>query len=133
KYCSWACPYGVREFDSHEGVMKKCTLCVDRINNQNLPEAERKPACVLACPTGARTFGDIDDPQSAASIAIKEKQGHKIMPEAGTDPSNHYLPQKKAKIILDEEELHVKPLAIVAVEKKVTSYKEQIIDDFVSP
>ena len=36
KLCSWACPYGAREFDVDVGVMKKCTLCVDRIYNQNL-------------------------------------------------------------------------------------------------
>jgi len=49
KYCAWACPYGAREIDEHQKVMKKCTLCVDRIYDQNLPEAQRKPACVLAC------------------------------------------------------------------------------------
>ena len=26
KLCSWACPYGAREFDTDVGVMKKCTL-----------------------------------------------------------------------------------------------------------
>ena len=31
--CAWACPYGAREMDMAEGVMKKCTLCVDRIYN----------------------------------------------------------------------------------------------------
>jgi Fe-S-cluster-containing dehydrogenase component len=31
KYCSWACPYGAREIDEKQKVMKKCTLCVDRI------------------------------------------------------------------------------------------------------
>ena len=36
KLCSWACPYGAREYDYAEGVMKKCTLCVDRIYNENL-------------------------------------------------------------------------------------------------
>ena len=35
KLCSWACPYGAREFDADEGVMKKCTLCIDRIYNEN--------------------------------------------------------------------------------------------------
>ena len=29
--CAWACPYGAREMDQAAGVMKKCTLCVDRI------------------------------------------------------------------------------------------------------
>ena len=43
--------------------MKKCTLCVDRIYDQTLPETERKPACVLACPADARIFGDVHDPQ----------------------------------------------------------------------
>ncbi len=36
KLCSWACPYGAREFDDDAGVMKKCTLCIDRIYNENL-------------------------------------------------------------------------------------------------
>ena len=62
KLCSWSCPYGAREFDDDAGVMKKCTLCVDRIYNQNLPEADRVPACVSTCPASARHFGDFADP-----------------------------------------------------------------------
>src|SRR5690606_35546585 len=38
KLCSWACPYGAREYDYDAGVMKKCTLCIDRIYNENLDE-----------------------------------------------------------------------------------------------
>ena len=64
KYCSWACPYGVREFDEQRKVMTKCTLCVDRIYDESLPVDRRKPSCVLACPAGARLFGDVHDPQS---------------------------------------------------------------------
>ena len=41
--CAWACPYGAREMDAAEGVMKKCTLCVDRIYNENIPEEDREP------------------------------------------------------------------------------------------
>ena len=44
--CAWACPYGARELDRAEGVMKKCTLCVDRIDHETLPEEDRVPACV---------------------------------------------------------------------------------------
>ena len=54
KYCTWACPYGAREFDEKEKVMKKCTLCVDRIYDMSLAEVDRKPSCVKACPTSAR-------------------------------------------------------------------------------
>ena len=43
KLCSWACPYGAREFDADEGVMKKCTLCIDRIYNEQ-PRARGAPA-----------------------------------------------------------------------------------------
>ena len=51
--CSWACPYGARELDQGTGVMKKCTMCVDRIYNENLEETDRVPACVTACPPTA--------------------------------------------------------------------------------
>ena len=60
-YCSWACPYGARELDRSSGTMKKCTLCVDRIYDQQLPVEERQPSCVLTCPAHARMFGDFDD------------------------------------------------------------------------
>ena len=50
KYCAWACPYGAREIDEARQVMTKCTLCVDRIHDEQLPKEDRKPACVKACP-----------------------------------------------------------------------------------
>jgi Fe-S-cluster-containing dehydrogenase component len=92
-YCSWACPYGARELDEERQVMTKCTLCVDRIYSETLPEAEKKPACVLACPTSARIFGDVHDPESDASKAIEERSGYALMPEWETQPANHYLPR----------------------------------------
>lgn len=92
-YCSWACPWGVRELDEYKKVMTKCTLCVDRIYDETLDERDRKPACVLACPTNARLFGDIHDPQSEIAQAIKNRGGYQLMPEWDTNPSNHYLPR----------------------------------------
>lgn len=92
--CAWACPYGAREMDPLAGVMKKCTLCVDRIDNPNLPEVDRVPACVRTCPTGARHFGDLGDPDSAVSRLVEARGGRALMPDLGTKPVNRYLPPR---------------------------------------
>jgi sulfite dehydrogenase (quinone) subunit SoeB len=92
--CAWACPYGAREMDAAAGVMKKCTLCVDRIYNVNIVEEDRVPACVRACPTGARHFGDLADPGSAVSRLVADRGGFDLMPEQGTRPVNQYLPPR---------------------------------------
>ena len=93
--CAWGCPYGARELDLDEGVMKKCTLCVDRIYNLNIPEEDRVPSCVRTCPAGARHFGDFSDPQSNVSILVEERGGFDLMPEQGTKPVNKYLPPRE--------------------------------------
>lgn len=92
--CAWACPYGAREMDGAARVMKKCTLCVDRIYNENLPEVDRTPACVRTCPSGARHFGDFADPDSNVSRLTRERGGIDLMPEQGTRPTNKYLPPR---------------------------------------
>lgn len=104
-YCAWACPYGARELDEQRQEMGKCTLCVDRIDNLSLPPEDRQPACVMACPTSARLFGDVHDPESAVSVAIREQGGYQLMPEWDTKPSNHYLPRRKVEIKLHVDQL----------------------------
>jgi Fe-S-cluster-containing dehydrogenase component len=94
KLCSWACPYGAREYDETQRVMKKCTLCVDRIYNENFKPEDRIPACVRACPAGARHFGDLGDPQSAVSKLVDERRGMDLLPEMGYRPVNKYLPPR---------------------------------------
>jgi len=94
KLCSWACPYGAREYDLDAGVMKKCTLCIDRIYNEHLDEAARVPACVATCPTSARHFGDLGDPDSKVSQLVRERGGYDLMPEMGYKPTNKYLPPR---------------------------------------
>ncbi|MEO8003078.1 MAG: 4Fe-4S dicluster domain-containing protein [Arenimonas sp.] len=97
KLCSWACPYGAREYSQVEGVMKKCTLCVDRIYNENIPEESRKPACVQACPTRARHFGDLGDEESDIFKLVKDRAGVELMPELGYQPVNRYLPPRERR------------------------------------
>ncbi len=111
--CAWACPYGAREMDPAEGVMKKCTLCVDRIYNENLPEEDREPACVRTCPTKARHFGDLGDSNSEVSRLVAERGGVDLMPEQETRPVNKYLPPRERTCAEDlaEEPVHLAALA----------------------
>jgi len=98
KLCSWACPYGAREYDEDEGVMKKCTLCIDKIYNENLPVESRVPACVSSCPAGARSFGDLGDPKSDVSKLVAARKGYDLMPEQATKPVNKYLPPRPKRM-----------------------------------
>lgn len=60
-YCIQACPYGSRFFNPKKQTADKCTLCYHRITKGLLP------ACVEVCPTKARIFGDLNDPDSEIS------------------------------------------------------------------
>ena len=82
--CIAACPYGALYFRQDKGVVDKCDLCVENIDEGMLPE------CVKACPTGAITFGDISDPQSTLSKNILEKKAEPLHPEYGTSPAVFY-------------------------------------------
>jgi Fe-S-cluster-containing dehydrogenase component len=95
--CSWACPYGAREYDEDVGVMKKCTLCIDKIYNENLDEADRVPACVATCPAHARHFGDLGDPESDVSKLVAARGGYDLMPELDYAPVNKYLPPRPSQ------------------------------------
>jgi Fe-S-cluster-containing dehydrogenase component len=97
KLCSWACPYGAREYSERKGTMQKCTLCVDRIYNDTFAPEDRQPACVQACPTRARHFGDLGDPASAVSRLVAERGGYDLMPEFGYRPVNKYLPPRERR------------------------------------
>jgi Fe-S-cluster-containing dehydrogenase component len=78
--------------------MKKCTLCIDRIYNENLPPEDRQPACVMVCPVSARHFGDLGDPDSDVSQLVAQRRGGDLMPELGYKPVNKYLPPRMARM-----------------------------------
>ncbi len=58
RYCSWACPYGAPQWNPTSGVMTKCTMCSD------LVDQGQRPACVEACPLRALDFGTLDELQA---------------------------------------------------------------------
>ncbi len=83
--CIAACPYGARYFDER-GFVGKCTFCEHRLAEG------RMPACVETCPTLCRTFGDLDDPGSDVSRAIRAADRVEVLkPEQGTHPKLVYL------------------------------------------
>lgn len=68
KYCMAACPYQVRVCNEETGVVDKCRFCTVSANDGTV-----MCSCVEACLTGARMFGDLDDPESDISKAIVEQ------------------------------------------------------------
>jgi len=48
----------------------------------------------MACPTRARHFGDLGDPESAVSKLVAARDGYDLMPEMGYRPVNKYLPPR---------------------------------------
>ena len=119
--CRIACPYqartylseineyfpgqGLTEFEQaakklkpyQTGVAMKCTFCIDRIDSgieKDLKpgiDRDATPACVIACPTKTRIFGDLDDPDSEVSQIIREKRATPFHEEHGTGPAIYYI------------------------------------------
>ncbi|MEI8351135.1 MAG: 4Fe-4S dicluster domain-containing protein [bacterium] len=84
-YCVQACPYGTRYIHPVKHVADKCTLCYHRIMRG------LQPACVQSCPRGVRIFGDLNDPESQISMALKQRRFRLLKPEMGTHPRCYYL------------------------------------------
>ncbi len=107
RYCMAACPYDGRRFnwstpqipeqevnkDQHylgnrlrkKGVMEKCTFCIQRTR-----EGEN-PACVEACPTGSRIFGNLLDPSSEIRWVLANKKVFRLKEDLGTEPKFWYF------------------------------------------
>lgn len=106
RYCMTACPYWARHFnwsepeipaeeinlDTHylgnrprpKGVVEKCHFCVQRTREG------RQPACMEACPTGARVFGNLLDPDSEIRYVLENKTVFRLKEDLGTEPKFWY-------------------------------------------
>jgi phenylacetyl-CoA:acceptor oxidoreductase subunit 1 len=88
---------GKKLYPHQTGVVTKCNFCLERIDagiEKGLKpgkDREATPACVNTCPTKARYFGDLDDPESEVSLLIREKRAIPFHPEHGTDASVYYV------------------------------------------
>ena len=120
RYCQLSCPYGVRHFNWEKftgpnpdvpaaghpeierrprGVVEKCSFCVQRIDRGLATglkpgiDPDATPACVVACTYGARLFGDLNDPDSPVSVALRNNpEAYRLREELGTEPRVYYLP-----------------------------------------
>ncbi|RMG87713.1 MAG: 4Fe-4S dicluster domain-containing protein [Bacteroidetes bacterium] len=81
------------------GVMEKCSFCVQRIQEGKLAakregrllrDGDVKSACQTACPTGAITFGDMNDENSAVVKAMNHDLTYFVLDEINTRPSVKY-------------------------------------------
>lgn len=85
RFCMAACPYGAIYVDPVEEVAQKCTFCEHR-TAQGM-----QPACIDACPTKCRVFGDLDDPTSAIAKKIAANPTRVWKADAGTRPKVFYI------------------------------------------
>ena len=106
RYCEAACPYHARRFNWKKpeipaeevnpdqsylsnrirpvGVVEKSTYCLHRTRRGRLP------ACLEACPTGARVFGNILDKDSSVRWILENKRVYVLKEELGTKPAFFY-------------------------------------------
>lgn len=151
RYCANNCPYKVRRFNwflynenkkfdfymnddigkmvlnpdvtvRARGVMEKCSMCVQRIQDGKLTakkqsrmvvDQEIQTACSDACPTNAIIFGDYNDVPTATSkgskiseMELKNARSYKLLEEIGVKPNVIY--QTKVRNV-DEEYKHEDP------------------------
>ncbi len=66
-------------------VALKCDFCFFRL------EKGKQPACVEVCPTTARVFGDVGDPNSTVSGLIQKYLAWVMLPDKNTKPQVYYI------------------------------------------
>ncbi|MHC4393904.1 MAG: 4Fe-4S dicluster domain-containing protein, partial [Planctomycetota bacterium] len=121
RYCANNCPYKVRRFNWFDyphggevqrlvlnpdvtirsrGVMEKCSMCIQRIQEgkiqakvegRPLMDGDIQPACVQSCPADALVFGDLNDPESRVSKAVRSPRAYTVLQELNVKSSVHYM------------------------------------------
>ncbi|MDD2388586.1 MAG: 4Fe-4S dicluster domain-containing protein [Desulfobacterales bacterium] len=135
RYCMAACPYHARYFNWWDpvwpegmerylspnvsprmrGVVEKCSFCFHRYQlakdkaltegRKELEEHEYQTACTQACPAGAITFGDLNNPEHAVHQMVQPDSHHggrpknpnafRLLERLQTNPKVYYLTSRK--------------------------------------
>jgi len=105
-YCIPACPFGVLDRREEDGRVWKCTLCYDRLRD------DQEPACAQACPTDSIQFGDLDELRAVADKRLE------VLQAAGEPGAHLYLNDADGNgvggagaffLLLDEPEVYGLP------------------------
>jgi Fe-S-cluster-containing dehydrogenase component len=84
RYCIQACPYGARYLDPVTRTAEKCTFCYHRLVRG------LTPACVEACPTQARVFGELEKKASPLARFLRVNKIGVLKPFLNTEPKVVY-------------------------------------------
>lgn len=83
--CIAACPYNIPQLNIKTGKVEMCHLCMHRL------EQGKEPICVIACPSKALVFGDLNDRSSEVSRLLATRQPIPTPADEITIPSVHLL------------------------------------------
>lgn len=90
--CVAACPYEARHLaPQYDNKVDKCDFCHNRL------EKNLQPACVESCPSKARVFGDLHNPQEEFAVYLENKKVIVRKPGKNTGPQVHYVPSFHAQ------------------------------------
>jgi molybdopterin-containing oxidoreductase family iron-sulfur binding subunit len=97
------------------GVVEKCSFCIQRYQSakeqaymeerREIEEDEYQTACTEACPAGAITFGDLNNPEHAVHQMAQPDPKHegrpknprafRLLERLGTNPKVYYLSSRE--------------------------------------
>ena len=92
------------------GVIEKCSFCVQRIqegklnakkDERSLTDSDVKTACQTACPTGAITFGDMNNESGVLTGKLKNPLNYIVLEEVNVQSVVNYT----MKVINRDESL----------------------------
>jgi len=81
------------------GVMEKCSMCIQKTQKtildakregRTIKDGEFQTECSAACNTGAKVFGDVNDPNSQVTSLSKSERVYHLLEHVGTKPNVFY-------------------------------------------